>query len=321
MKVKVISILAVLLFLMNISIVPQFHALESSNEETEFWAVLIGITNYENDGISDLGGFAQSAQDLKDVLCNNGWREENILLLINETANCNAINSSLDWLYENVNSEDVVLFYFAGHGSTVKDEDGDEEDSEDEVICPYDCYSKGKKLVNFISDDELNEKFNLVESKNIKGMCLIFESCHSGELVSESNNKKSSKPKIIDKISKKSLFTSELKTDIDGENRVVITSAKYGSLGIHIEKTRYDENGKEICKYYFTFGQGISEAINNGKTTAEKIFEYSKQRYLSDPSVWMVMIFQSLLSIFSGYLTLPIPTIYDYYEGELQIIN
>ena len=50
---------------------------------------------------------------------------------------------------------DVLVFYYSGHGSQIRDRDGDElADSLDEVICPYDMDWDSN---TFILDDDLDE--------------------------------------------------------------------------------------------------------------------------------------------------------------------
>ena len=52
---------------------------------------------------------------------------------------------------------DVVVFYFSGHGSQIRDRDGDElTDQLDEVICPYDMDWDRR---TFILDDDLDALF------------------------------------------------------------------------------------------------------------------------------------------------------------------
>ncbi len=76
-------------------------------------------------------------------------------------------------LIKNSKPGDVVLFYYSGHGSNIKDINGDEKDGLDEVLVSIDFDS--------ISDDELNGliKINLVNDVSIFIMC---DCCHSGTM-------------------------------------------------------------------------------------------------------------------------------------------
>jgi hypothetical protein len=68
---------------------------------------------------------------------------------------------------------DIVFFYYSGHGSNIRDNNGDEKDGLDEVLVSIDFES--------ISDDELNK---LIQ-KNIKhdvSLFIMCDCCHSGTM-------------------------------------------------------------------------------------------------------------------------------------------
>lgn len=76
---------------------------------------------------------------------------------------------SLEIAAEKLEAGDYFVFYFAGHGKSINDFSGDENDGRDEVICLYDG-----ELV----DDELGK----VWTKFKQGVKIIMmsDSCHSG---------------------------------------------------------------------------------------------------------------------------------------------
>jgi hypothetical protein len=76
-------------------------------------------------------------------------------------------------LMKNSKPGDVILFYYSGHGSNIKDNNGDEKDGLDEVLVSVDFES--------ISDDELNGliKRNL---RNDVSLFVICDCCHSGTM-------------------------------------------------------------------------------------------------------------------------------------------
>lgn len=112
-------------------------------EAPQRWAVLVGISDYihfEDVEGGDLPGAEGDARAMRDVLVSRwGFPEQNVLLLLNREATRQAIEKALtEWLPERVRDEDQVVFFFAGHGSQVWDESGDEEDGLDETIAPAD---------------------------------------------------------------------------------------------------------------------------------------------------------------------------------------
>ena len=79
----------------------------------------------------------------------------------------------------NIKAGDTLYFHYSGHGSYIRDLNGDESDKQDEVICP--C--KG----GFIVDDEL--RINLVEKIPVGcNLYVVFDSCHSGTGLDLRNN-------------------------------------------------------------------------------------------------------------------------------------
>jgi uncharacterized caspase-like protein len=79
----------------------------------------------------------------------------------------------------NSNSDKTVLLFlsYSGHGSYVRDTNGDEADGRDEVLCPVDCDTKG-----YITDDTLKSYFVYKLPKNVKLVALI-DACHSGTVM------------------------------------------------------------------------------------------------------------------------------------------
>jgi hypothetical protein len=68
--------------------------------------------------------------------------------------------------------------HYSGHGSQLRDENGDEVDSRDECICPIDIDWNAPDN-NFIRDDELNK----ILVRGLPDGCklrVLFDSCHSG---------------------------------------------------------------------------------------------------------------------------------------------
>lgn len=73
-----------------------------------------------------------------------------------------------------------IWFHYSGHGSQVRDTNGDEIDSLDEVIVPSNFQTAG-----FIKDDEI---FAILQKVSIKcRVILLFDSCHSGSICDLAN--------------------------------------------------------------------------------------------------------------------------------------
>jgi hypothetical protein len=89
------------------------------------------------------------------------------------------IVSTLSGLIQESRPGDVVVFQYAGHGTTLPDTTGDEADGDspgdDEALCPYD-FTEGR----FVVDDDLAEIFASAPA----GVQIIsfIDCCHSGTI-------------------------------------------------------------------------------------------------------------------------------------------
>lgn len=96
-----------------------------------------------------------------------------------ENAKRQDIQDQFGWLANNAKENDLVFFFYSGHGAQIKDDNGDEADGLDEVIVPYDLNdpNNASNPAYFIRDDEIR-----VWLKNIKAGAVVtlFDACHSG---------------------------------------------------------------------------------------------------------------------------------------------
>ncbi len=132
-------------------------------------AVCIGINDYPGTNL-DLFGCVNDANDWSEVLTQRGFACE---ILLDSAATGSAIRKKLTHLANISEPGDIVVIVYAGHGSVVSDQDGDESDGLDECWCPYDVTTQG-----VITDDELNEVYG--QRKSGVRWILISDSCNSG---------------------------------------------------------------------------------------------------------------------------------------------
>jgi hypothetical protein len=148
---------------------PEFNIVKTNNKK----ALLIGI-NYINTAYA-LSGCIDDANRMKDLLTKRGFNSfETLTDTTPVKANKNNILNTLTKTIRNTNSGDILFFYFSGHGSQTKDNNGDEIDRQDEMIISSDL--KG------ITDDELKTIISTNLKKDVTLVCL-FDSCHSGTML------------------------------------------------------------------------------------------------------------------------------------------
>jgi len=129
----------------------------------------VGINDYPGTS-SDLTGCVNDANDWREVLES---RDFEVARLLDGEATRKALTGELRRLVGMSRSGDILVFQFSGHGSWIPDEDGDEADSRDEVLCPHDIASDGP-----LTDDDLHGIFS--ERQPGARVILIADSCHSG---------------------------------------------------------------------------------------------------------------------------------------------
>merc|ERR1719458_1710767 len=74
---------------------------------------------------------------------------------------------------------DVFIFYYSGHGDTLPDQDGDEDDGLDEAICTVDAAGRCNQRT-WLRDDD----FSVYLASYVKAATLVIlmDCCHSGTI-------------------------------------------------------------------------------------------------------------------------------------------
>lgn len=128
---------------------------------------------------SDLDGSVNDADDMSDALINRyDFKPENVLVLRNDEATRERILVGIrHHLVEPTKPGDVVVFFYAGHGSQALNAQSEEQDEKDETIVPADS-SQGAEDIR---DKELRRLFNDILDKGAV-FTAIFDSCHSGSI-------------------------------------------------------------------------------------------------------------------------------------------
>ena len=100
-------------------------------------ALLVGVNKYMMAG-ADLRGCVNDTKNVYDILVNTyKFPPDNIRVLNDLRATKQGMLERLNWLVTDVKAGDELVFQFSGHGSQVRDRNGDElEDGLDEILCP-----------------------------------------------------------------------------------------------------------------------------------------------------------------------------------------
>ncbi len=136
-------------------------------------AVLIGINRYQVPG-SDLRGCVNDVNNLQKTLTQYyGFAGKDITVLTDLKATKKAMQAAIQKLIAGGKKGDVLLLHYSGHGSNVPDDDGDEADKREEILCPTDLDWKDP-----FRDDWLRKTFDKLKA-GVR-LTVIMDCCHSG---------------------------------------------------------------------------------------------------------------------------------------------
>jgi metacaspase-1 len=138
-------------------------------------AVLIGINKYQVPG-ADLQGCVNDVKNLRGVLTTYyGFADKDITTLTDAKATKKAMERAIKKLIARAKKGDALLLHYSGHGSNVPDDNGDEADHRDEILCPTDLDWK-----NPFRDDWLRKTLGKLRSG--VNLTVIMDCCHSGTI-------------------------------------------------------------------------------------------------------------------------------------------
>ncbi len=143
---------------------------DTGNPDVRYFALVVGIADYEDNNIPDLNFTDDDANSMEFTLWSEfpNWDNYYITTYINTAATKGAIQSKLYQLASLADTNDVVLFYFSGHGS---------KNQNNEFILPYDAVQD--TFSTYISDLELQQWLSNIGAKKI----VILDACFSGGMV------------------------------------------------------------------------------------------------------------------------------------------
>ncbi|KAM7279855.1 hypothetical protein ACFE04_006989 [Oxalis oulophora] len=163
------------------SVIPPPRRVPSTANIGRKKAVVCGINYY---GKFRLQGSVNDAKNIRNLLIEcYGFPLNSIWMLsdedkdpMNRPTKQNMIRA-LEWLIEDCQSGDSLVFFYSGHGSRVADDNFDEQDGYDEALCPLDFKTAGKLL-----DDDINDIIVKPLPPNVK-LLAIMDTCFSGTVL------------------------------------------------------------------------------------------------------------------------------------------
>lgn len=191
----------------------------------------VGICDYKN--IRNLKNAETDARNIADLY---NTHTKNITMLLGSQATHDNILSNLHSCFSQATKEDIVVFFFSGHGSKGG-------------LCAYDTSSK-RQLVTY------REIQNAMRSCNAGTKQLFIDACFSGGLREKSKSGKNMSD------------TTPLPTDIDGI--MLFLSSRTGETS---QENPWSDNGF-FTQYLIKGMKGAADINKDRIITAKEIFSY-----------------------------------------------
>ncbi len=143
-------------------------------------AVVVGISDYQTNGIPDLQFADRDAQAFADWLkspAGGNVPPENMVLLLNEKATNGTFAGALDGLVDDCREGDVVIIYFSGHGDVEKKMIG----QPGFLLC-WDAPARVYMGGGAFGLNNLQTIISTLSEQNKARVVVITDACHAGKL-------------------------------------------------------------------------------------------------------------------------------------------
>ncbi len=254
------TLASILLLSFSIPLLSQTAQPNSSSKKT--FALIIGISKYSETGIPELQFADRDATIFADYLKSKAGGvvpDDNIRLLTNNQATTAAVYDAVYWLTTVCKKDDLVYFYFSGHG----DVENSTMYKNGFLIC-YDS-PPNNYVRQSLSIDYLNDIANTLSVQTQANVVLITDACRSGKLAG-SNFKGNY------------LVGEQLRAVKNKEVR--ITSSAANQLSNEMEDWG---GGRGVFSYYLINGlKGLGDLQKDGVVTLGEINTYLDSSFAKD---------------------------------------
>lgn len=162
---------------------PIVESRESKVLSQNTYAVVVGISDYQDPGIPDLKYADKDAEAfanfLRSPVFSNGMglNPDYLRLLTNQQATAGQMAAALDWLLEQAKEGDQVIIYFSGHGDVER-----KTFSQPGFLLCWDAPAKVYMGGGTYSLAYLQEIVTTLSTTNLAKVLVISDACHAGKL-------------------------------------------------------------------------------------------------------------------------------------------
>ncbi len=157
---------------------------------------------------------------IRDALLRHGFKKADLSVLADQEASRAVILKTLfHEILPTVKRGDIFVMSYSGHGTQIADDDGDEIDSLDEALVPYDA-GAGGGAEQFIRDDTLGVFVeNLRKRIGPEGnVFFIIDACYSGSIARDFEQLQGRNDPFRKRITKKLLDPEVVRNDVTIES-------------------------------------------------------------------------------------------------------
>ncbi|MEK7838405.1 MAG: caspase family protein, partial [candidate division NC10 bacterium] len=231
------------------------------------WAVVIGVGQYESEGITRLRYTVPDAEAVYQMLVGpGGLKKEHALLLTDKTERKPTLRN-IRWalgtfLSRAARKDDTVLIFFAGHGAPEIDPQGVERDGLAKYLIPSDAdpddlYSTALPM------DDIQTIFGRIEAERV---IVFLDACYSGAAGGRTFSSKKTRGSHVD-----DLFLERLTRS---KGRAIITASRPAEVSIELP-----ELGHGLFTYYLLQGlRGAADLNRDGIVSLQELYEYVEQQ-------------------------------------------
>ncbi|MBK9108770.1 MAG: tetratricopeptide repeat protein [Saprospiraceae bacterium] len=160
--------------------VSQLQTVNSKLPATSTYAVVIGISDYQDGGIPDLRFADKDAEAFANYLRSSAGGKldkDHLKVLINQQATMAQFANALDWLWEICKEGDQAIIYFSGHGDVEK-----KSLTQPGFLLCWDAPARVYMAGGAFALPMLQEVVSTLSTQNKAMVIVITDACHSGKL-------------------------------------------------------------------------------------------------------------------------------------------
>jgi hypothetical protein len=225
------------------------------------WAVVVGINEYPN--LPKLKYAVNDAREFYRLLVEkNRVPAENIMLLLDKQADLRNLRKALGThLRSHASENDLVIIFFAGHGSTERDSKSPDQDGLEKYLLPHDTDPKDL-YSSAIPVREIAYIFDRIRSERL---IFIADSCYSGASGGRTVNITGMRSGIHDGF---------LDRIASGKGKVILSASAANEISVETDELRHG-----VFTYYLLEGlSGVADTDADGVITVDEVFKYVSEK-------------------------------------------